>query len=471
MTAHYFFQVASVALFCIAPLSAALSIRVSSRIYGRPNARPDRTPFYKRPFRSTPPDHVDEEGTSSSAGSPFAGSEYTRQPRVSDFPSSAWLAGLSPREGAVVKQSNLPAISNDSDAGGLSKYWLNTRVLQYRKYSQPGPFEAENLRKPPTLEDLVPPVKDDPLMWNQLGPKTAVVLGAFLAYPYIQGFLCTALGDKENMLSLVTSTFGPAISILYGTFISLTISILYSRQQSLQEEVSMEASRLASLTRNLLALLKDRREASVEAAQFVADQVRTLVKESRGHELVGIMYRDPYLAILSIVEETESDLRRRGILAEWSGLVGAIRDDLNQVTNYRSRRLVQESLALPPTHFSLLFTASAMTLLSFCLATLNAPGDSGYPIESRILFAIQTGLYVYFYRFCEDLNDPFDGVYVIRRSSTASHLLQIKWHLVNHPLMGDEIDFDECTDEMIVQGLNGSEKIPQYGSSPMNEVV
>jgi len=388
---------------------------------------------------------------------------------VSDFPSSAWLAGLSPREGVVVEPSSLPAISNDPK-DDIDKYWLNTRILQYRKYSKAGPFEGENLRKPPSLDDLVPPTKDDPLMWNQLGPKAAVLLGAFLAYPYIQEFLCTTLGDKQNMLSLITSTFGPAISILYGTFISLTISILYSRQQRLQEEVSMEASRLAALTRNLLALLKDRREASVDAAQCVADQVRTLVKENRGHELVGIMYRDPYLALLQIVEETESDLRRRGVLSEWTGLIDSVRGDLKEVTNYRSRRLVQESLALPPTHFSLLLTTSGMTLLSFCLATLGAytSGDAGSPIEFRILFAIQTSLYCTFYLFCKDLNDPFDGVYIIRRSSTASHLLQIKWHLVNHPLMGNEIDFDECTDEMIVQGLNGSEKVPQYGSTPTN---
>ena len=34
-------------------------------------------------------------------------------------------------------------------------------------------------------------------------------------------------------------------------------------------------------------------------------------------------------------------------------------------------------------------------------------------------------------------------MYQIRRSSTAAHLLQAKWLLVNNPFTWDEIDFDE----------------------------
>lgn len=41
------------------------------------------------------------------------------------------------------------------------------------------------------------------------------------------------------------------------------------------------------------------------------------------------------------------------------------------------------------------------------------------------------------------MNNPFSGLYQIRRSSTAAHLLQAKWLLVNNPFTRDEIDFDE----------------------------
>ena len=63
--------------------------------------------------------------------------------------------------------------------------------------------------------------------------------------------------------------------------------------------------------------------------------------------------------------------------------------------------------------------------------------------ESALIFGLLTTVYVIFYNFAQDLNNPFSGLYQIRRSSTAAHLLQAKWLLVNHPLTRGEIDFDE----------------------------
>ena len=56
-------------------------------------------------------------------------------------------------------------------------------------------------------------------------------------------------------------------------------------------------------------------------------------------------------------------------------------------------------------------------------------------------------VYVLFYNFASDLNGPFDGVYQIRRSCAASHLLQIKWLIANHPLLRGEIDFEEAEED------------------------
>ena len=76
------------------------------------------------------------------------------------------------------------------------------------------------------------------------------------------------------------------------------------------------------------------------------------------------------------------------------------------------------------------------------LPTVDAA--SGIPSnESAIVFAILTSVYVLFYNFAEDLNNPFSGLYQIRRSSTAAHLLQAKWLLVNNPLIRGRIDFNE----------------------------
>ena len=63
--------------------------------------------------------------------------------------------------------------------------------------------------------------------------------------------------------------------------------------------------------------------------------------------------------------------------------------------------------------------------------------------ESAIIFALLTSTYILFFNFTQDLNNPFSGIYQIRRSSTATHLLQAKWLLVNNPLTQGQIDFDE----------------------------
>lgn len=63
--------------------------------------------------------------------------------------------------------------------------------------------------------------------------------------------------------------------------------------------------------------------------------------------------------------------------------------------------------------------------------------------ESAFIFGLLTTVYVKFYNFAQDLNNPFSGLYQIRRSSTAAHLLQAKWLLVNNPLTRGQIDFDE----------------------------
>ena len=52
-----------------------------------------------------------------------------------------------------------------------------------------------------------------------------------------------------------------------------------------------------------------------------------------------------------------------------------------------------------------------------------------------------------FYNFASDLNNPFEGVYQIRRSCVSSHLLQLKWLIANHPLLRGEIDFEETEEE------------------------
>ncbi len=63
-------------------------------------------------------------------------------------------------------------------------------------------------------------------------------------------------------------------------------------------------------------------------------------------------------------------------------------------------------------------------------------------METRALFSVFSTVYVVFYTFAYDLNNPFKGVYQIRRSGPAAHLLQTRMLLLSDPRLRNRIQFD-----------------------------
>lgn len=139
--------------------------------------------------------------------------------------------------------------------------------------------------------------------------------------------------------------------------------------------------------------------------------------------------------------------------------MASCRDLVNNLVKIRAKRLSDEALALPPTHFFVLTTLTILILLGYCVATLPTVGTDGAPsFESSVLFGVLFTVYVFFYNFTNDLNNPFQGVYQIRRSSAATHLLEIKWLLANHRVVGGEVDFEE-----VEEGSDGDVMIRSPG--------
>jgi|AntRauTorckE5430_2_1112549.scaffolds.fasta_scaffold17797_2 hypothetical protein len=115
----------------------------------------------------------------------------------------------------------------------------------------------------------------------------------------------------------------------------------------------------------------------------------------------------------------------------------------------RAQRLDLESSALPPTHFFILTILTGIILLSYVLSIFPTLGIDGSPsFDSQLLFATFVSTYVCFFNFTTDLSQPFSGVYQIRRSLIATHLLETKRLLVNHPLLGNQIDFEAYEEEI-----------------------
>ena len=83
--------------------------------------------------------------------------------------------------------------------------------------------------------------------------------------------------------------------------------------------------------------------------------------------------------------------------------------------------------------------------MNYTLSTLPSLEDNGgqASFESRLFFALFTTIYVLFSFFANDLDNPFGGIYQIRRSAIAANLLQTKTLLVNEPLLKDRVSFEK----------------------------
>jgi hypothetical protein len=330
-----------------------------------------------------------------------------------------------------------------------------TRIRSNRSYARKDAFECENIAVPPSSKDLAtPPVDPASAFWISTPARILSFFSAFYAFPYITHLVEAVTTIPPSQLDEISSKFGPGISILYGTFISLTLSILYNRIRTIQDSVGVECSYLAVLTRNLISLFRDNRELAIEAAQCSADQIRTLVRSSRGAELMLLVYSDPYARMVELLDEHEiKTFDKVAYDGRSSSLIGNSRDILKDLYKVRANRLSDEAVALPPTHFLILLSLTLLNLLGYIVSIIPSLDSSGNPpFESCLLFAILSTIYTLFYNFASDLNNPFEGVYQIRRSCVASHLLQLKWLLVNHPLLRGEIDFEEMLED--VGGVN-----------------
>jgi len=327
-----------------------------------------------------------------------------------------------------------------------------TRILSDRSYAKKEAFRPENFKTGPTLDDLCPPPPTDlkERMWISTFYRAGILISSFQLFPHLTSFLCEFITVTPNQLGTITSKFGPGISILYGTFISLTLSILYERQQNIQRNASAETSLLSLLARDMLSVFNEDHDRAVEGSHCILIQILILVRESRGNELMNLIYSDPYAAISDLISEKEVELfeKDNGLGARGSSITN-IRDTLKDLVKIRSQRLSDEALALPPFHFSILAGLSLLIILGFTITELPTVAEYGTTsIESSFLFSILCTIYIGFYNFSEDLNDPFRGVYQIRRSSAATSLLQTSLFITNHPMLKETVTFPSSLNEI-----------------------
>jgi len=202
----------------------------------------------------------------------------------------------------------------------------------------------------------------------------------------------------------------------------------------------METSLLTVITQNIISIFEGDDERGVEAAQCITDHTRILVAESRGTELMTMIYDDPFIRLLNLLTEKRRDQIQKTGISE--SLIDFTRDTTRTLFQVRSKRLGGESSCLPPTHFSLLFILTAIWLSAFAISTIPDLDSDGLPSNAtRVMFSLITTMFVIFYQFAIDLNNPFKGVYQIRRSASAAQLLQNQMLLMRNPMFRGKISF------------------------------
>jgi hypothetical protein len=303
------------------------------------------------------------------------------------------------------------------------------------------------LHIPPTIDDIAPPPSlygplATFLAWNRLPARGVVGAMAYLSFPLLIEFLNNVTKNiGSDGLATLLGTFLPGVSIVLGTYFSLTLSILYDRFSRMHETITLEASLLALTFGNVMDLFQNDTEAAIEGAQCIADQIAILVRESRGRETMRVIYGDPYARILQLLSK-----KRPGADPD---LMAEIRSNVGELIRVRSRRISDEALALAPTHFDVMTFLSGLLLIGFALGTVATAEVDGVPSGiARVLFSALMVCYVLLYEMSYDLNRPFDGIYQIRRSGAAMHFLQVKNLISNHPLLSRVVDFE--LDESLV---------------------
>ena len=328
-----------------------------------------------------------------------------------------------------------------------SRYTQVERMVEPRTYARPAQFTKEYRDVSPTIIDVAPPPSlygptAKFLAWNGLPARLVVGGMSYFAFPYIVESVTTALGGNDSIdheaLAELVGNFMPSVSIILGTYFSLTLGILYERKRRIQETVALEAAALSRTSLNLLDLFANDAEAAAQAAQCVVDQINTLVRDSRGREVMGVIYSDPYARINHLLHTSKTKNVKGEELDPC--LLAEVRKGIENLYTMRTQRMSDEAMGMAPTHFDVMTFLCGLLLTGFVLGTVAS--EQYVCTVSRISFSALVASYVIFYEMMFDLNRPFDGVYQVRRCTAAMYMLQIKQVFSNHPLVKGRVLFE-----------------------------
>lgn len=145
---------------------------------------------------------------------------------------------------------------------------LRKMFVTKRSYAKNETFSRSQLSNPPLVEDLLPyPTPIEESFYLSVPAAILTFLTTAAVFPFLAGLMVDFVDIPPNNLNDINSKLVPGVSILYGTFMSLTLSILYNRQRQVQDSVAQETSLLSFLLHNMCFLFKRDRSRLVRAGQ------------------------------------------------------------------------------------------------------------------------------------------------------------------------------------------------------------
>lgn len=184
------------------------------------------------------------------------------------------------------------------------------RLVRGRSYARQDAFTLDQLQELPNLQDLSSPPNETTNLAFRNEFRIFILVASFLLFAPLTSMIADNMPAVNQLESLSENNFVPGISIVYGTYLSLTLSMLYRRQQQITELCAKETSQLLQLTRRIFHLFKKDQKKRLSVAEYIADQVRILVKASRGRELMKVIYSDPYEGIEELLHEYRDEMEQ-----------------------------------------------------------------------------------------------------------------------------------------------------------------
>lgn len=132
-------------------------------------------------------------------------------------------------KGASIPQAIATAARRKKDKAG--DYENKYKILSdYRSYSNRELLDNDHFNVPPSLDDLNQQQPDKgKVAWVTTPFRIGVLIVAFLLFPSVCSLLRTLVEVSDDEFDIINDQFTPGIGILYGTFVALTLDILYER--------------------------------------------------------------------------------------------------------------------------------------------------------------------------------------------------------------------------------------------------